>query len=348
MVGEPLFEMEFGKMAGEEDEDVIVSLPGDTGAVITKAADAVVVKTGGAAAVAADDPMDDLKNQFASMTRRATVAEQTNQQTAQQLQEATQRLQQAEGQVVSGQLDTVLSGIAAAEAEASSAEKDYIAASEAGDFAAQARAQRKMAGAESRIQRLTEAKDDLEDTAKRRPAAGAQQRQAPPVRRPVADPIEAFLAERSISGKSAAWIRNHPEVVTDPKANARMLAAHELTKVDDIEVESEEYFRRIEEGIKPSVKKVVQEPQRQGNGTRPSSAAASGGAAGGGLNGGTEVRLTKREATSATDGTLVWNYDDPTGQKRWQKGDNIGLAEMARRKHEGMKAGLYDKSATES
>ena len=46
MAGEPLFQMEFGKMAGEDDEDVIVSLPGDTGAVITKAADAVVVKTG--------------------------------------------------------------------------------------------------------------------------------------------------------------------------------------------------------------------------------------------------------------------------------------------------------------
>lgn len=347
MAGEPLFEMEFGQMAGEEDEDVIVSLPGDTGAVITKAADAVVVTTGGpAAAVAADDPMEDLKGQFASMTRRATAAEQIGQQTAQQLQEATQRLQQAEGQVVSGQLDTVLSGIAAAEAEASSAEKDYIAASEAGDFAAQARAQRKMAGAESRIQRLTEAKDDLEDATKRRPVADAQQRPAATAR-PPADPIERLIADGNISGKSASWLRSHPEVA-DPKTNARMMAAHSLAIADDVELESEEYFRRIEEGIKPGTKKATMEPQRQGNGTRPSSAAASGGAAGGGLNGGTEVRLSKREATSATDGTLVWNYDDPTGQKRWQKGDNIGLAEMARRKHEGMKAGLYDKSNSEA
>ena len=60
---------------------------------------------------------------------------------------------------------------------------------------------------------------------------------------------------------------------------------------------------------------------------------------------GTEVRLTKGEAASATDGTLVWNFPDPSGQNRWQKGDPIGLAEMARRKHEGMKAGLYDKAA---
>jgi len=58
--------------------------------------------------------------------------------------------------------------------------------------------------------------------------------------------------------------------------------------------------------------------------------------------------LTKGEAASATDGTLQWNYDDPTGQNRWKKGDVIGLAEMARRKHEGMKAGLYDKNAFEA
>lgn len=335
-----IFSMEFGQMAGEEDEDVIVSLPGDTGAVITKAADAVVVKAGGTPTVAADDPMEDLKGQFASMTRRATAAEQVAQQATQQAQEATQRLQQAEGQVVSSQLDTVLSGIAAAEAEASSAEKDYIAASEAGDFAAQARAQRKMAGAESRIQRLTEAKDDLEDTAKRRPAPSAQQRPAAPARAS-ADPIEHLIADGNISGKSASWLRAHPEVA-DPKTNARMMAAHNLAIADDVELESEEYFRRIEDGIKPGTKKV--EPQRQGNGTRPSSAAASGGAAGGGLNGGTEVRLTKGEALSATDGSLIWNYDSPDG--KYKKGDPLGLAEFARRKHEGMKAGLYDKSAT--
>lgn len=343
MAGEPLFEMEFGQMS--DDDDVIVSLPGDTGAVITKVADAVAVKTGGTPAPSADDPVEDLKGQFAAMTRRATVAEQTSQQTAQQLQETTQRLQQVEGQVVSGQLDTVLSGIAAAEAEASSAEKDYIAASEAGDFAAQARAQRKMAGAESRIQRLTEAKDDLDDAAKRRPAPGTETRPAAPARRPVADPIERLIVDGNISGKSAAWLRAHPEVA-DPKTNARMMAAHNLAIADDIELESAEYFQRIEEGIKPGAKRVEPTPKPNGDGRRPSSAAASGGAAGGGLNGGTEVRLTKGEALSATDGTLQWNWDSPEG--KFKKGDPIGLVEMARRKHEGIKAGLYDKNRIDS
>lgn len=346
MAGEPIFEMEFNAMA-DEDGDVIVSLPGDTGAVITKAADAVVVKTGTAApAAGTEDPIDDLKSQFATMSRRASVAEQATQQATQQAQEATQRVQHLEGEVVRGQLDTVLSGIAAADAEVAAAEQAFVTASEAGDFAAQARANRTIAGAEARKQRLLEAKDDLEDAAKRKPAPAQPQRQAAPARTEVTDPIERLIVDGNISGKSAAWLRSHPEVA-DPKINARMMAAHNLAVADDIQLESEEYFRRIEEGIKPGAKKVAQDQPRAG--TRPSSAAASGGAASGGLNGGTEVRLTKGEAEAATDGvTHVWNYPDPTGQNRWIKGQAIGLAEMARRKHEGMKAGLYDKKAGEA
>lgn len=322
-------------MAGDEDEDVIVSLPGDTGAVVTKAADVVVKKAGEGAG--ADDPVENLKGQFAAMTQRATAAETRANQATQQAEQAVQRLQQAEGQVVSGQLDTVLSGLAAANAEAESAEREYVAAAESGDFAAQARAQRKISGAEARIQRLQEAKDDLEDAAKRRPAPG--ERREPQQRTAAADPVEQFA--QGMSSRSAAWIRSHPECVTDPKLNARMLAAHNLALADDIAVDSDAYFERIEAGVKPAAAKPA------GDGRRPSSAAASSSGAGGGLNGGTEVRLSKREAASATDGTLVWNYEDPTGQKRWQKGDPIGLAEMARRKLEGTKAGLYDKSAQE-
>lgn len=338
MAGEPLFEMEFGNMAGE-DEDVIVSLPGNEGdVVVTKVGDGVVVKSGKAGA---DDPIDDLKGQFAAMTQRATAAERLVQQATDQAAQTAQRLQQVEGQVVSGQLDTVLSGLAAAEAEATGAEKDYTTAFEQGDGAAMARAQRKIAAAESRLQRLNEAKDDLEDAAKTRTTE--QPRQQP--QRRTADPVEQFA--QGMSSRSAAWIRSHPECVTDQKQHARMLAAHNLALVDEVEVDSDEYFRRIEEGIQPAARSAARLAPAAGDGRRPSSAAAPATGGGGALNGGTEVRLTRGEALSATDGTLVWNYDDPTPAKRFTKGDPIGLAEMARRKHEGKKAGLYDKSVSE-
>lgn len=55
------------------------------------------------------------------------------------------------------------------------------------------------------------------------------------------------------------------------------------------------------------------------------------------------VGLTEGEISAATDGTThVWNYDDPSGQDRFKKGDAIGVTEMARRKALMKKAGRYN------
>ena len=74
-----------------------------------------------------------------------------------------------------------------------------------------------------------------------------------------------------------------------------------------------------------------------------------GGGSGGAGNGAgaITVSLSKAEAAAATDGTLSWNYDDPSGNKRFKKGDPIGVQEFARRKREMKAQGLYDKSLTE-
>ncbi len=72
-------------------------------------------------------------------------------------------------------------------------------------------------------------------------------------------------------------------------------------------------------------------------------------ASGGGVSGGgVEVRLSKGEAAAATDGTLVWNYSDPSGKNLFKKGDPIGITEMARRKKAMSEQGLYDKTWVQS
>jgi len=331
-------------MAGE-DEEVVVTLPdeGTDGVVIEKGKAEVTPDKTIESASFNDDPMEDLKGQFATLTARASAAEQRASAAEQIAQQANQRAERVESEIVVSQLDTVKSGIQAAEAEASAAEQAYIAAVEAGDAAAMARSQRAIAKAEANIARLAEAKEDLEDEAKSRKDRPPQTNQRATQPQQTGSAIDRFV--EGLSPKSAAWVRSHPEVVTDRKLNARMLAAHNLALAEDVAVESDEYFRRVEEAIKP---KDSGERKVNGDGTRPSSAAASGGDRGGALRGGArEVRLTKGEADAATDGiTLVWNYDDPTGKGRWKKGQAIGLVEMARRKAEGMKAGLYDKSYT--
>jgi len=335
-------------MAGEDDE-VVVHIPdegNEDGVVVEKTAKS---DAGGAQLESAnfnDDPLEDLKGQFATMTQRATAAEQAAQQAAQRATEAEQRAHRVESEMVTSQIDTVTSGIAQAEAEATAAEQAYIAATEAGDAAAMARAHRAIARAEANIVRLKEAKSDLEDEAKARKDRPAPTHQRPSQPQQPANVVETFV--QGMSPKSAAWVRAHPEVVTDRKLNARVLAAHNLALAEDVAVESDEYFRRVEEAIKPQ----QQQPQRRanGDGTRPSSAAASGGSdRGGTLRGGQrEVKLTPGEVASATDGTLVWNYDNPTGKGRYKKGDPIGLVEMARRKAEGQKRGLYDRNNIEA
>jgi len=334
-------------MAGEDDE-VIVALSGDTSTTDVK----VIEAKNGAVAVdfngdeAVEDPVADLKKQFGQISGQLRTVVTKQHQTEQQLQDTTQRLHRAESQVVVSQIDTVESGIAQVQAEASQAEQDYARAFEAGDGPAMARAQRVMMRAETNLAKLTEAKQDLQEAAKRGPVQQQTRQQA----QPAADPVERVAS--TLSPRSAAWIRSHPDCITDPKMNARMMAAHNLAIADDIPLDSDEYFERIEKGIRPvqqQERKTTKVAATEGDGRRPSSGAASAAGSSGGMNGGaTTVKLTAREAASATDGTLVWNYDDPTGQSRFKKGDPIGLAEMARRKHEGQKAGLYDKNNFEA
>ena len=56
-------------------------------------------------------------------------------------------------------------------------------------------------------------------------------------------------------------------------------------------------------------------------------------------DGRTSIELTGGEVDRATDGSIVWNYNDPNG--RFKKDDPIGVNEMARRKMLMTKEGRY-------
>lgn len=317
-------------MADLDDDAITVTLPeDDTGG-------AVITKVEGAEKTAPVDPVEDLKGQFETLKGTLNQTTQRLVGAERELQAKNQEIEAVRKEVTTSQLDTVLTGLQAAEAEAAAAERDFISAAEAGDFAAQARAQRKMAAAENKIGRLKEAEGDLKDQTTK-PAPRQELRQQPRQD----DPIERFTA--GMSPASAAWIKAHPECVTNPKLNARMLAAHNLAVADDIPVDSKEYFDRIEAGIGAS--KQVQQESKPAVNIRPSAPVApANGASGGMSGGGTTVKLTQREVKAATDGTIVYNTPDPTGKNRWKVGDPIGIQEAARRKAIMMKEGHYDKT----
>ena len=333
-------------MADDLDEDaIVVTLPDEgDGTTITK------VDVGGKTVVA-DDPIADLKGQFDALKGKTTQLETTNQtlvqrvtSTEQQLAAKDREIAEVRGQVTDSQLDTVLSGIQAAEAEATAAEQAFIAAAEAGDFAAQARAQRKISAAETRIQRLNEAKGDLEESKTTKPAPRTEARTEP--RQPTVDRVEAVAS--TMAPRAAAWIRAHPDYVNDQQKNDKLMSAHHAALAEGLTEGGDDYFARLnamadEQPVKIEPKPV---PKVESGGKRPTSAAAPAGNSGGGMNGGaTQVSLSQREVTAATDGTLTWNRDDPNG--KFKKDDPIGVQEFARRKMIMKKQGLYDKTLTE-
>jgi hypothetical protein len=325
-----------------DDDAIVVTLPDEgDGTTITK------VEVGDKK-VAADDPIADLKGQFDALKGTTEALKTTNQTlvqrvttTEQQLAAKDREIAQVRGQVTDSQLDTVLSGIQAATAEADSAEKEYISAYDAGDGPAMARAQRKMATAEARVQRLTEAKGDLEEAKTTKPAPRTEPRPQ------AQDPVEAVAS--TMAPRAAAWIRSHPDCITDKSKNAKMMATHYAALAEGLEEGSNDYFAKLDAMVTEQPVKVEPKPVKvDASGKRPTSAAAPTGNPGGGMNGGpVDVKLTLKEVEASEDGTHVWNYDDPSPQKRFKKDQPIGRQEFARRKLIMKKQGLYDKTFSE-
>lgn len=305
--------------------------------------DEVVVKTNAEDGKKTDPAVEDLKKQHDEMAAKSardaearTAAERRARDAEAAAVAARAEATTARTQVVESNLDTINTALESAKSEMDTAERDIQAAGEAGDYTALAKAQRRMSVAAAKVQRYDEAKDDLETRKK-------TAIEAPKRREVSSDPVEAYVDGRT--EPTANWLRSHRDYVTDPKKNARLTAAHWDAVSNDLTPDTDEYFTHVEEFIGLHKKNEDSTPAKNNIRkltTRPVAPGANG-AGGTGSSSGTEVRLSQREATAATDGTHVWNYDDQSGQKRFKKGDPIGVQEFARRKLQMTKDGSYEK-----
>ncbi len=323
------------------DEEIVVEIE-EVKPVEGEAADTVVAEK---------DPIADLQAQYKEM-EAAKAAEQTQREAAERRAESERQARvsaekvadTARTEVTETRLGTVEQGLEHAQNEAASAEAAYAQAMEAGNFAEAAKQQRIMARAEATTLRLSESKADLE-AEKATPKTERREQRAP-----VDDPVEMFLSR--CSPETAKWLRAHPDEArimatnSDPRRAAKMNAAHNDAIAEGISLDTPEYFGHVEKFLGLS--------KPTGNGkVAPSKRAASAPvapvqASGGGVDGGgNTVRLSPGEAKAATDGTLVWNYADTSGQNKFKKGDPIGVQEFARRKKAMQLQGQYDKTFLE-
>jgi len=329
-------------MAGEDD-DIVVTIenepvdPNAGGEVVTLIEEPTSRPVKKAES---DDIVGSLKNQLAekqaaieAANQRATSAESIASQANQRARSLEHEATEARTQIVESTRSTIDSGIAAAKSESQAAEEALVAAFEAGNGREVAKAQSRVARAQAEIVQLEQAKADIPAKTERK----TETRPAPQQ----GDALEGWI--NGLSAKSQSWVRDHMEYARDSKKNAKLNAAHLDAVSEDIVVDSPSYFEHIEKflGLKQQMD-ADPKPKPKIEQRRPTAPVAPSAASAGGMNGGAvEVTLSATEARSATDGTLVWNYADPTGKNRWQKGDPIGIQEMARRKKTMREQGRY-------
>ncbi len=309
-------------------------------------------KTANAEGSGTPDPVAELKAQYDELQAQQKQEQEGRQAAEVRARQADEGRRQAEEEArtarteaTDSRLSSIDQAIEAAKAAADSANSEYTAALEAGDWKKAGDAQRKLARAEAQGVQYEQNKAVWE-AQKTQPESQRKQ--------PAGDQVENYINQvASQTPNSANWLRNHREWITDPKKNAKLTAAHWDAVGEGIAVDTPQYFSHVEKVIgletKPESKSNGQDKSVKVEAHRRSAPVAPVTPSPGGTSGGgAEVRLSKGEAQTATDGTLVWNYSDPSGQNRFKKGDPIGLQEMARRKKAMQEQGHYDKGNIEA
>lgn len=319
------------------DADLVVEIPVEAEPVVEGKSE--TAKTVEVNNTPANEPVEELKQQLATLTEQSKQKDAENARIRQEAdaarQEAakrTEELGKVRTDLTATELSAVDSAIQAAQSEAEGYARDQQVALEAGEWAKATDLGRKAARAEAKAVRLEEGKADLEARKAESPKT-ATTTQAKP-----ADAFESAISNST--PRAQKWLRDHPTYVTDPALNRKANIAH-LEALDAGHVlDSDAYFDFCEQklGLKET-------PKTTNGKTEPRTRALPGApvtrdtSPSGGQLSPTQVTLTPGEQARATDGTIVWNYSDP--KIGAVKGQPVGLKEFARRKAAMIKEGRY-------
>lgn len=290
------------------------------------------------------EPVEDLRNQLDTLkkqseqaTAKIQSAEQLAQQRGQEVEQVQTELATVKKELVQSNASTVENAILAEKETLLSARKDRVAALQAGDYDKEAEATERGQLAAARLTRLEEAKNEID------------------VRLKEPDPVRprTEAPQNGPGPRATAWLAEHPEYVNNRAKNLRAAAAHASAVEAGIEVESDDYFDHVERelGLKTD-EPIEAEPSKPRQSARTKSMPAApvsrdGGGSSSGQLSATQVVLTKGEQDVATDGTHTWQAHDLAAGRIKDKAlinQPIGIKEMARRKAELTKQGVYDRN----
>jgi len=199
----------------------------------------------------ADDGIDLLKKQLELKQKEAEEAKRLRYEAERLAQQREQEISTYKNQAQDSQHTAFVNAIASFERDAEKLEIDYANHLERGEFQLAAKVQRQMAQIENKLSYLNDAKETIENQLR----APAPKPEITPMQK---DPLEDRISQ--LSPPSQAWIRSHPEVISDKKLNALMTSAHWEAVAKDIQPDTNEYFSFLENKIWNQPDPVVNEP----------------------------------------------------------------------------------------
>lgn len=259
---------------------------------------------------------DELVAKDAERARAMEVQRRETQAARQQAERATQDADLARSQATSTELERTNDAIVAAQAAIDSAKRDYRTAQDAGDYDKAAEAQERIATEAAR--KVAMERDKVAIEARKPPQREVQQQERQP-----ADPFEAALSR--FTPTAQAWLREHPDVLTDPEQSAKATWVDIAARKAGHKPDTPEYFRYAEEQLGyTNGQQAEQKPATQTRRPMPS-APPSRDNDSSPIPQSTKVFLSEAELKAATDGTLIYNIGP-------NKGKPLGVKESARRK----------------
>lgn len=155
--------------------------------------------------------------------------------------EARVAAQQTYGYAQQRDYDLVNTNIANAKARSEAIKRELRVARDSGNTDLESDLIVENARIGATLEREETRKRQIEDDYRREQAKRTAQPERP------SDPIEAAI--QNVSPKSQAWLRQHPECITDEVMNAKVLLADKEARRKGFSVDTPEYFQYIEESM---------------------------------------------------------------------------------------------------
>jgi len=176
-----------------------------------------------------DDPYEKLRRDYAAEKAARESAER-------EAREARTQADRLQGEQTQNHKAVIEHALMSTKADLDGAKRAYAIAAANGDWEAAAEAQAAMVEANGRVQQLTAGAIELD----RQAQAPKPQQQTPTVE----DRLKAF------SPKAQRWLKDHPDVLEDPKRWRIAAAQHQIaTEQHGMKPESDEYFQFIEDAM---------------------------------------------------------------------------------------------------